>query len=449
MSIGEQERLEMEVPRSVSLAPACEAMLSELRGWIGECIDHYGDADATNGHDQGTFVTSWTPHVRRGGDRAIAFAKTMRDRIRNRFRTCDWWYHGYWRMQEAHHGTEHFELFLGELWRWDPRDKETIRQIDDAAEHLGNFSPDVPPWLNPQTSLYRSVFFGTDGVKHKPGSDVNVPDHFRCMNIALLAADATGNGRYEVLARNCARRWAKAILSVDAIPAGLASTGPVFALHGEGKQKHRGFFGQTPELVDDVNRAENLLASGAVGTLLELWRRGGGEEMLQAAQRICDVLATQLGDPDAGCAADAIRTWRRIAPRPGRYDTRVIDAVRNADPFGFDCLAVAPCVQRDSRPQGVGKRQDMPEWFEDDRPRGTNPITLSLAAEITGDAHLAVRAVDLARAHFALARQAYPDGRDHGCSARTVNAVARGHGRENGSGMVTAVLTPMLELAGL
>ena len=79
------------------------------------------------------------------------------------------------------------------------------------------------------------------------------------------------------------------------------------------------------------------------------------------------------------------------------------------------------------------------------RRASVNPITLAVAAEILGDDALAARALDLARAYFALARQALPDGRDHGCAARTVSAVARGHGRDNHAGVVTAVLGPLGE----
>jgi hypothetical protein len=58
---------------------------------------------------------------------------------------------------------------------------------------------------------------------------------------------------------------------------------------------------------------------------------------------------------------------------------------------------------------------------------------------------MALRAVDLACAYFRLARAVYPDGRRHGCSARTVSAIARGHGRCNNAGMVTAVLVPVMD----
>ncbi len=99
-----------------------------------------------------------------------------------------------------------------------------------------------------------------------------------------------------------------------------------------------------------------------------------------------------------------------------------------------------------SRPAGVGKRQDRPLWDEDGQPRQHNPILLAAAAQIKNDQSLATQAVDLARTYFNLARQVYPHGRHHGCSARTVSAIGRGHGRDNNAGMSTAVLKPLFAM---
>ena len=63
------------------------------------------------------------------------------------------------------------------------------------------------------------------------------------------------------------------------------------------------------------------------------------------------------------------------------------------------------------------------------------PFTLTLGAEVTTDRELA--------------RSTLPDGRKHGCAANTISAVARGHGRDNNAGVMTAVLWPIVETFGL
>jgi len=374
----------------------------------------------------------------------MVFLRCQRDRIRAHFVTTGQWVHGYWTMFEAHHGTEHFELFLGALWRLDPGDSETVAQLVDATEHLGNWSTAAPPWFDWETGLFRAMHFGTHEVREDPGEAMNVADHFRCINISLLAHAMTGEGRYLALACAHASRWAGAILAGKALPAGLLPEGPVYTLVGKAETAYRAFAGMAGALDDAVDRAENLLASGAVGALLRLWQLTGEGNYRAAAERLLDVLATQLADPDAGAAANAVRAYRR-ATGDTQYDARVLAAVEGMDPWAIRTLSLNPQVRRPQRPRGVGKRSDAPDWFEDGAPRRCNPILLGLTAEILGDHHLATAALDLARAYFALARQAFPAGRDHGCAATSISAVARGHGRENGAGVITAVLGPYMD----
>ena len=192
-------------------------------------------------------------------------------------------------------------------------------------------------------------------------------------------------------------------------------------------------------------RAESFLASNGIGAFLELWRLTGEGTFREAAERLLDILTIELTDPDAGVVADAIRRYRQ-ATGDTRYDVKVLDACRRLSPQDVGQIGMDSIVDRPGREArfGVGKRIDMPHWFEDGALRRHNPILLSLAAEISNDAALATISVDIARAYFALARQAYPDGREHGCSSRSVSAIARGHGRANHAGVTTAVLSPVM-----
>ncbi|MFP4056763.1 MAG: hypothetical protein ACLF0G_07830 [Candidatus Brocadiia bacterium] len=436
------------IESSPSLEAACARFLDEIGDWVRQCVDELADAPALDSHDQGTFTTAWASYIRaRDGGRALRFATRLRDAARDHFVAQGRWHHGYWTVADVHHGTEHFQLFLGALLRLAPDDGETAAQLADAAEHLGNWVAGVPPWFDWEQGLFRALKFGTRAVEEgRPR--VNLAPHFRCVGIALLAHDATGEPRYLELAERHAARWADALLADRELPAGIGPDGPLYRLEGETAREYHAFAGQAPKLVAAVDRAENLLASDAVGCLLTLWERTEDSRFRLAAERILDVLATQLGDPDAGPAADALRAYRRVTC-DDRYDGAVLDALRALEPFGFAQLAIETEPQREARPPGIGKRRDMPAWFEDGQPRRRNPILLAAAAEIAGHEPLAARAVDLARAYLALARQCYPHGREHGCSARSVSAVARGHGRDNGAGVVTAVLEPLLTSFGL
>ena len=457
---------------SNDLSHACQRFLDDLRAWAYEAIDRYAAEPPSDVHDQGTYTTGWEPLLRAGEDeRILRFLQQTRDRIRDHFTQTQQWRHGYWRMQEAHHGTEHYELFLGALHRTLPQDRETARQLEDVAEHIGNWSTGAPDWFDWDKRRFHSLFFGADGLRSEPGMALNSPDHLRCVNICLLAADAkaatardtdrpgqfdcrqmpehlgsaTIKNRYIELTAAYAGEWADAILAGDALPIALTADDILYNFSADDETLYYTFMGEAPDLHTEVDRAENLLGSDAINTFLRLWRQTGELRFRRAAERLLDPLVTQLTDADAGAAADAVRAYRRWTA-DGRYDRATLEAVGGLDPFGITELRLDTAFKRPARrASGVGKRSDAPRWLEDGRERRHNPITLAVAAEIQGDAALQTRAVDLARAYFLLARAAFPDGRRHGCAARTVSAIARGHGRENHAGMTTAVLGPALK----
>lgn len=446
---------------SSDLPHACQRFLDDLRDWAYYAIDRYQNEPPSNVHDQGTYTTGWEPLLHACPDeRILRFLQRKRDSIRDHFATTQQWRHGYWRMQEAHHGTEHYELFLGALHRLLPHDQETTRQLHDVAEHMGNWSAGVPDWFDWDRRRFHSIFFGADGLRSGPGMALNTPDHLRCINICLLAAaqpaaapaesenacPGPGGSRYVELAAIYAGEWVDAILAGDALPIALTDDGVLYQFNAEDRALYYSFMGEASDLQSEVDRAENLLGSNAVDTFLRMWRHTGQLRFRRAAEKILEPLASQLTDADAGAAASAVRAYRRCTGGR-RFDARLLQAVERLDPFNVTEISLDTEFKRPARRlSGVGKRSDAPRWLENGRERRHNPITLAAAAEITGDTALQTRAVDLARAYFLLARAAFPDGRDHGCSARSVSALARGHGRENHAGMTTAVLGPALGL---
>ena len=416
------------VEPSDDLAHACQRFLDDLCGWAYDAIDRYADEPPTDVHDQGTYTTGWEPLLRAGAEeRILRFLQRTRDCIREHFTQTRQWRHGYWRMQEAHHGTEHYELFLGALRRILPQDEETARQLDDVAEHMGNWSSGTPDWFDWERRRFHSLFFGADGQRAEPGMALNTPDHLRSVNICLLAASnpqtAAVKRRYIELAAIYAGAWADAILAGDALPIALTADEVLYRFSDDDRALYYSFMGEAPDVQSEVDRAENLLGSDAINTLLHVWRETGELRFRRAAERVLEPLATQLSDADAGAAADAVRAYRRWTG-DGRYDGAALVAVSGLNPFEIGEITLDTEFKRPARREsGVGKRSDAPRWLEDGRARRHNPITLAVAAEIRGDSALQTRAVDLARTYFLLARAAFPDGRDHGCSARSVMAV--------------------------
>ena len=167
MSNAPEHLVTQPVEHSRDLAHAVERFLDDVRNWADTCIAEYADAPATDVHDQNTYTIGWAPMIRALDHRtAVDFMRLGRDRIREHFVGTGAWHHGYWKKQEIHHGTEHFELFVQTLWRLAPDDGDTVAQFIDAVEHLGNWGDDgnVPDWFDHDTGLFRSTYLGTDFV---------------------------------------------------------------------------------------------------------------------------------------------------------------------------------------------------------------------------------------------------------------------------------------------
>jgi hypothetical protein len=436
---------EVQIPVSPTFTEAASALQAELTEWAEKCVREYDEIGAGDGHDQVNFTLAWEPLILAGNRELLAVMTRWRDEIRDHHVASDAWHHGYWRKQEAHHGTEHFGLFLGTLFQLAPEDQETREQIRNACEHLGNWVSDIPAWFDWSTGLFRSMWLGTSEVREEPGFGANVADHMRLANLALLAHEALGEERYLTLAEMHAGRWADAIIDGPCLPAALLPSGPLYAADEELQENYQ-FVGMAGTLVDDVDRAENLLASGAIDAFLALRRLTDEERWLEATRRLLDVLVTQIGDPDAGAAVHALMGYRG-EEWDLRYDG-AIEAAYERREWAPQMLGVEPMKREGRRPPGIGKRTDKPEWFEDGEPRQLSPMLLAAAAELLESEELARQAVDLARAYFALGRQALTGDRRHACGANSDASVARGHGRENNVGVATAVLQPLLDAFG-
>ena len=437
---------ERKLDRSTSFAVAAERFLDAVGEWIDACVTRYAASPPTDAPDQLTYTAAWEPYLRvRPRPAVMAFLAEKRDAVRAHFTDTGQWRHGYWTMQDVHAGVEHFDIFLRFLAQLDPDDPQTRSQVLDAGEHFGNWSPDVPPWYDAKTGLFRSYHFGAGGVKNNSGQ-WNVPDHLRGIRLCLLAHSLGGEDNYLQLGREYAGLWADALLTGQELPVALGASGPIFVLEEKAEAVYRASDENGGLLDTPVDRAENILAAGGINVFLDLWDRTGDARFLRASERLLDLLTPQLSDPDAGALADLLRTHRRLTGN-SRYDDVVRSALASLAPFEIHTIGIQPDVMRLTRLTGVGKRADMPIWFENLHLRRHNPITLATAAEIAGDSALAAQALDIGRVYFELSRESLPDGRDHS-GANTVSAVARGHSRDNGAGMVTAVLGPLLEAFG-
>jgi len=131
----------------------------------------------------------------------------------------------------------------------------------------------------------------------------------------------------------------------------------------------------------------------------------------------------------------------------GRYDEHVL-GVSGEHLRPVRELTIVPVVEREPGGFAMGMRGDKPDWFDERGEPAPSPLLWTLRAEVAEDESLLRRAVDLGLAYFRLGREAFGDTVHHGCGSRSLCAVARGHGRLGGAGVVTEALAPALERLG-
>jgi len=432
--------LTLRVEPSASLRQAAENFLDEVRAWVERVIEANPDGVTSDSHDGGTFMVPWAVYAQASGDGRVAeFMRSYRDNAKAHFEAAGKWLDGYWRTQEAHHGPEHFQLFMHTLWSLDPTDAETVRQFEDAAEHIGNWKDGFPKWYDEERGMLRSFHLGTESVgKAAP----NVPEHVRFVDMAVKAHEMTGAGRYLEFARAYGGRWAEAVLAGPELPVALDEDGAVYDLAAD-RERYRAFAGAAPkDLTQDLPRAENLLASGVPDVMLRLWQITGEDTFRAAAERITDAAAAALDSPIAWQCQAAVRRYRETTGSD-RYDEQVAALAGVCGPQ-LEQLTIVPEVEGKPMGDPMGMRRDKPDWLDERGGLAPGPLLWALCGLVTDDEALLTRAVDLGAAHFRLGQRAFGDVTAHGCGSRSLSAVARGHGRLNGAGVVTEVLAPAL-----
>lgn len=404
--------------------------------WIARSMARQRRVPWQGGHDEGSYAASWFGYYALTGDgAALDFLRWLRD---------GWlaWaredlIHGYYPAGEVHHQPENFIFFLPRLWQVDAN-SAIAAALDDAAHHTGNWVEGVPPWYDWERHRFRSWRLGTREVRADPPDDLERPDHFRIIQMALCAYRCVEDERYLELARDFCGRWARDILDTDPLPAvGLFTPNPAPRTYPESAL-------QAVDCPLDA-RVELHIAAGTVDVLLDLFFLRGEHELAQAARKILADGFRHVGDPNSHPLAAALRRYR-IALRDASFDDEIAARIRADDGEQQAAILLGPA--RGAHPAGLGRRFDQVQWMleagdgwrADARP---SPPALALAWDATGDEQLAAQAMTMAAQRIELAAGVLTDGREHGCGGRTVSAVASGHGRNAGIGEVTGVLYPL------
>lgn len=425
--------------------PYYRQLRREMDAWLKQSqqLDPLGKN--RGGEDEANYALAWFPHYLVTGSAAVrAHFATLRDQLAAWVASdC---LHGYERVAEAHHGTEPFLLFLPRFLGLFPDDPQAAAILADAAEHIGNWVPEIPAWYDYDRDAFRGYHLGTERVGEDPAYANELAEHFRFLHIALAAYRVTGEERYREWALRYGRRRAGQIAATPEGPLPLmwAPDGtPVYARDIDTEARRKTSAQSHHAAGDPLAGVEVLLASGAIYALGDLFGHTGEAVFRDAARRIAVPLVAELGRPYADPGAAAVGYYRRAF-----HDSALDEAIRGqiaampAEQPG-DLALIAP-ERRERRWPGVGMRNDMLYWGvwnpEDGAvtpTREPSTAALTLAYQLTGDTAYARRAFRAAATKLMMARRILRGGREHADMGGAVCSVAAGHGRNWGIGAVT------------
>ena len=423
---------------------------AEMDGWLKQSIALDPPGPNGGGEDEANYALAWFPHyLATGNETVIAHFRTLKSALAGWVeREC---LHGYEPEAEAHHGTEPFLLFLPRYIGLVPEDEEAVSLLADAAEHIGNWVAEISPWYDYERDTFYGYHIGSRTVRKDAKTAYELAEHFRFIHIALAAYRVTNEGRYLNWALRYGRKRAERIV-VAPSPMPL-----LWDLAGNGLSEaavnERGLQGLAASghhiLGDPLAGIENLLASGAIYALGDLYLLSGDTIFRDAAQRIVDPLVDSLLDPynDPGPAA---LSYYRTTFQDTTFDERIREELGKI-PSTPPALLALICPQETKRREvGVGRRSDMVYWGEWSEDGSVKPIrepstsALTLAYQITGTPEFASRALQSAATRLKIARRGLRGGREHADMGSAVCSVAAGHGRNWGHGAVTGCYGPLL-----
>ena len=423
---------------------------NEMGRWLKQSmlLDPPGPNDG--GEDEANYALAWFPHYLITGDTAVLkhFDMLKAALLGWVKRDC---VHGYEPKAEAHHGPEPFLLFLPRYIGLVPEDTEAIDLLTDAAEHIGNWVPEIPPWYDYDRDTFIGYNIGSRDVTNDEKDKYELAEHFRFIHIALAAYRVTGEERYLTWAlRYGTKRAERLIAARDPMPL-------LWTLEGEGLDEaavnaenlHRLVASSHHIPNDPLAGIEVLLASGAIYALGDLYLLSGEAVFKTAAKRIVAPLVTSLSDPFNDPAAAAL-SYYRWTFEDTDFDAAIRSGLADLPDEPPELLALVFPQENRRREPGVGKRADMAYWGEWSDDGSVKPIrepstaTLTLAYQVTGDRMYAMRALRNAGTRLGMARRVLRGGREHADMGGAVCSVAAGHGRNWGQGAVTACYGPLL-----
>lgn len=408
------------------------------------------------GEDEANFTLTWLAleQLQPNSERRAFLDGCFRDLQRWVREDC---YKGYQPIQEAHHGTEPFLLFLPRYARLPDAPHEEIAElICGAADYILGRVPGQPQWFDEVQRRFVSLDLGSKRAEPRDLWQIETADHLRFIHIAFTAYDLTGDQAYADWASAYAERRAQLInawpKNEDLPWAWWYDGRGIFAAVGDPRSDN--LLAPQHHLAGDrLAGIENLLASGVMEAFANAYAYKHSAEIAQATARLAVSMAPYINDPYADPLAASLRLYRRTFVHDQHYENidEILQRAFVKWPKAIpDQYLVLPALAKRMDP-GVGRRADMQRWYEMRDDGLLEPTTAvstaarALACEVTGEDQHIVLALEQAEKRMHVAVRGLRCGREHADMGSSIAACGAGHGRCWGTGNVTGILDALID----
>ncbi|MDO8683339.1 MAG: hypothetical protein Q7N50_07660 [Armatimonadota bacterium] len=394
--------------------------------WIEKSTECWKNQPYGGGHDEGLFTRTWPGYYILTGDKN---AYEFLDMLAHQFvdhpevEACKCFltpedaatypnqkrrppYHGYPADQACLiHAPENYAWFLTHMCHINPSPR-LLAALDDCAEHIGNWSKDVPDWYDWENHRFRSFIFGTKMVRDQPPYDFESLVTIRVLIIATNMYALTGRQRYLDVSVDYADHWAKIVLEAP----------------DEGFQ---GMFAFVPDeeldakygyLADRIRGSRVRCSMELANLLLDLSRYVDKPDYIAAVRRMMEWSCEDTGYPGGENVL--------VSTLFGKYRTFTGDT-------NFDDKVVAAAdkmiIEDDSRPALLLMNKASEQalnlaglqylrLYPDKRVAidERHPWVLAQATQMTGDTKYLAHGMELAKWRFSDSHYIW-DGRELGC----------------------------------
>ena len=357
---------------------------------------------------------------------------------------------GYFKMQDAHHGSE---LFLGFLPRYIdlfPDNLKAKELITNVSKLIGNWDKETEDWYNYSLKNFNSWYFGTEGISESDHYKFNTADHLRFVHIALLAWNITSDQKYLDWSIDYTKQFAKKIIiSKETIPVAWNCEWKEFFSKDMINPVEKFLASNHHHFEDEpLSGIENLIASGFIYVFGELYNITNDYIFLEASKKIIKNLIPIIGHPYSDNVGTIISYYRNTFSDYS-FDKSLLDSISSLKTYDdSEIMLTFPQNQTIKRP-GLGNRKDMIYWyffnsFDPKEFREPSTSYFSLLYNITGKIEYAERAFRTAAKKIKIASSILRLGSEHSDSGKHFSSVVSGHGRNWGVGSVTGCYTKLI-----